>query len=76
MATKIEEPSTLVSRISISLAPVLLTELDQMVKARNFGSRSQAASDMVNRQLLEYKRSPGKEVIDVQTTRPLSTPAR
>lgn len=63
MTAKLNESSTLVSRISISLAPALLSEFDQMVEARNFGSRSQAVSDLVNRELVEYKRSLGNDVM-------------
>lgn len=63
MVDKKDKSSRLVSRISISLPPVLLTELDQMVESRNFGSRSQALSDMVNRELVEYKRSLGNDIM-------------
>ena len=57
------KPSTLVSRISVSLAPSLLAELDTMVARRGFGSRSQAVSDMVNRELVEHKRNVGHDVM-------------
>lgn len=52
-----------VSRISVSLPPDLLVELDRMVKKRGYGSRSQAIGEMVNYQLAEHKRSLGKEVM-------------
>jgi CopG family nickel-responsive transcriptional regulator len=55
--------STLVSRISVSLPPDLLVELDRMVETRGYGSRSQAIGEMVNYQLAEHKRSLGKEVM-------------
>ena len=45
-----------VSRISVSLPPQLLEELDHMVEGRGYGSRSQAIGDMVNYQLAEHKR--------------------
>ena len=63
MAAGKEKSSTLVSRISVSLSPALLSELDQMVETRNFDSRSQAVSDMVNRELVEYKRSLGNDIM-------------
>lgn len=55
--------STPVSRISISLPPDLLDELDCMVESRGYGSRSQAIGEMVNYQLAEHKRSLGNEVM-------------
>jgi CopG family nickel-responsive transcriptional regulator len=55
--------STLVSRISVSLPPDLLVELDRMVAKRGYGSRSQAIGEMVNYQLAEHKRSLGNEVM-------------
>ncbi len=58
-----EKVSSLVSRISVSLAPDLLTELDHMVDSRGYGSRSQAISEMVNYQLAEHKRALGDEVM-------------
>ena len=57
------KPIELVSRISVSIATSLLTELDQMVLERGFGSRSQAVSDMVNRELVEHKRNLGNDVM-------------
>ena len=58
-----EKSSSLVSRISVSLPPELLTELDRMVESRGYGSRSQAINDMVNYQLAEHKRKLGDEVM-------------
>ncbi len=55
--------STLVSRISVSLPPDLLAELDRMVEHRGYGSRSQAIGDMVNYQLAEHKRMLGNAVM-------------
>lgn len=52
-----------VSRISVSLQPQLLEELDRMVTARGYGSRSQAIGDMVNYQLAEHKRTLGNDVM-------------
>ena len=52
-----------VSRVSISLPPPLLTELDRMVESRSYDSRSQAIGEMVNYQLSEHKRALGNEVM-------------
>jgi CopG family nickel-responsive transcriptional regulator len=52
-----------VSRVSISLPPPLLTELDRMVESRGYESRSQAIVEMVNYQLSEHKRTLGNEVM-------------
>jgi CopG family nickel-responsive transcriptional regulator len=52
-----------VSRISVSLPPELLGELDRMVVARGYGSRSQAINEMVNYHLVEHKRKLGNEVM-------------
>jgi CopG family nickel-responsive transcriptional regulator len=63
MKMSLEKPATLVSRISVSLPPDLLAELDHMVESRGYGSRSQAIGEMVNYQLAEHKRSLGNEVM-------------
>lgn len=63
MTTKEDKVSTLVSRISVSLPPDLLAELDRMVESRGYGSRSQAIGEMVNYQLAEHKRALGNEVM-------------
>lgn len=55
--------ASLVTRISISLPPYLLTELDRIVESRGYCSRSQAICDMVNYQLAELKRTLGNEVM-------------
>ena len=52
-----------VARISVSMQEDLLAELDGMVSARGFESRSQAISEMINLQLLEHKRQLGNEVM-------------
>jgi CopG family nickel-responsive transcriptional regulator len=61
--SKQKKVSTLVSRVSISLPPPLLTELDRMVESRGHESRSQAIGEMVNYQLSEHKRTLGNEVM-------------
>lgn len=58
-----EDKNTSVSRISISLPPALLDELDTMVASRGYGSRSQAIADMVHYQLAEHKRKLGNDVM-------------
>ena len=63
MTTKNGSDRSLVSRISVSLPPELLTELDGMVESRGYDSRSQAIGEMVNYQLAEHKRSLGNEVM-------------
>ncbi|TCJ14955.1 nickel-responsive transcriptional regulator NikR [Parasulfuritortus cantonensis] len=61
--SQLEKPTSLVSRISVSLPPDLLTELDAMVESRGYLSRSQAIGEMVNYQLAEHKRRLGNEVM-------------
>lgn len=58
-----ERAASLVSRISVSLPPALLAELDRMVESRGYSSRSQAIGEMVNYQLAEHKRTLGNEVM-------------
>lgn len=52
-----------VSRISVSLPPALLDQLDAMVATRGYESRSRAIGEMVNYQLAEHKRKLGDEVM-------------
>lgn len=61
--TTSDKASSTVSRISVSLPPELLAELDSMVESRGYDSRSQAIGEMVNYQLAEHKRSLGNEVM-------------
>jgi CopG family nickel-responsive transcriptional regulator len=63
MSRSSSKPSSLVGRISISMNPDLLVELDRMVDSRGYESRSQAISDMINQQLIEHKRELGDEVM-------------
>jgi len=60
---KSKPSNSLVSRISVSIQPSLLEELDSMVVGRGFASRSAAVGDMVNAQLVEYKRKLGSDVM-------------
>jgi len=52
-----------VSRISMSLPEELLSDLDRMVAARGFQSRSQAVNDMLYGFLVEHKRQVGDDVM-------------
>ncbi len=63
MKMSLDKPSNLVSRISVSLPPELLAELDRMVEHRGYGSRSQAIGEMVSFQIAEHKRALGDEVM-------------
>ena len=58
-----EKNPSLVSRISVSLAPTLLEELDQMVQSKGYDSRSHAISEMLNYQLAQHKRQLGNDVM-------------
>jgi len=57
------ESGTNVSRISMSLPESLLRDLDQMVQARGFESRSQAINDMLHQSLVEHRRKLGNDVM-------------
>jgi CopG family nickel-responsive transcriptional regulator len=63
MSRSTAKASSLVGRISISMNPDLLVELDRMVDSLGYESRSQAISDMVNQQLIEHKRELGDDVM-------------
>jgi CopG family nickel-responsive transcriptional regulator len=52
-----------VSRISISLPEDLLSDLDQMVAARQFETRSQAVNDMLHQFLMEHRSEIGDDVM-------------
>ena len=56
-------PGGLVSRISVSLSPSLLDELDQLVVSRGYGSRSHAVSEMVSNGLAEHQHKLGEDVM-------------
>lgn len=58
-----EKSASLVSRISVSLPPDLLAELDAMVESKGQDSRSQAIGEMVHYHVSEHKRSLGDEVM-------------
>ena len=52
-----------ITRISISLPDTLSSQLDEMVRERGFESRSQAIAEMVSRQVTDYKKELGDEVM-------------
>ena len=52
-----------VSRISVSLPEPLLRQLDRMVLARGFESRSQAIAEMVHQRLAEYQQQLGEDIM-------------
>ncbi len=51
------------TRISISLPERLLTEFDEMLDSRGFGSRSQAISELVSTQVTEHKKDVGQNIM-------------
>jgi CopG family transcriptional regulator, nickel-responsive regulator len=59
----VESSSSLVARMSVSLPEEQLSELDKVVRARGFASRSQAISDMLHNWLIEHKREHGLDVM-------------
>jgi CopG family nickel-responsive transcriptional regulator len=52
-----------ITRLSISLPQSLATQLDQLVEARGFETRSQAITEMIHQQLLEQSRQMGEDVV-------------
>lgn len=56
-------PKETVERISVSLPPGLVEELDRLRAARDFGSRSQAVAWMIRETLLENRRESGEAVM-------------
>jgi CopG family nickel-responsive transcriptional regulator len=52
-----------ITRISISLPDTLSSQLDEMVRQRGFESRSQAIAEMVSRQVTDYKKELGNEIM-------------
>jgi CopG family nickel-responsive transcriptional regulator len=51
------------SRLSISLPARLFDELDTMVAARGFASRSEAISKMISEQLVQYAQQLGRKIM-------------
>ena len=52
-----------VSRISISIPSTLFDELDTMVTARGYASRSEAISKMISEQLVQHQQQLGRQVM-------------
>lgn len=59
----VDQSANLVARMSVSLPEEQLLELDAVVKARGYASRSQAISDMLHTWIVEHKREHGTEVM-------------
>jgi CopG family nickel-responsive transcriptional regulator len=51
------------SRISISLPATLFDELDDMVRARGYASRSDAISKMISEQLVQHQQQLGRQIM-------------
>ncbi len=51
--------SETVTRFSISLAPSLLKQLDQMTAEKGYDNRSLAVADMIRNQLVEHQQKSG-----------------
>lgn len=56
-------PTSKISRISISLPSELLRDLDRMVRARGFESRSQAINDMLHQSIVGHQQELGDDVM-------------
>ena len=54
---------TTVERVSLSLPPRMVADLDAMVARRGFASRSQAVAEMLHRLLIEEQTKFGEEVM-------------
>ncbi len=54
---------TTASRISVSLPGTLYDELDAMVAARGYASRSEAISKMISEQLVQYQQQLGRQIM-------------
>jgi CopG family nickel-responsive transcriptional regulator len=63
MSTRTRTRSRPISRISMSLPGDLLRDLDHMVKARGFESRSQAINDMLHQSIVGYRHECGDDVM-------------
>ena len=62
MASKQKKKAT-VSRITISLPAALFDELDAMVDARGYASRSEAISKMISGQLVQHQQQLGRQIM-------------
>ena len=49
-----------VSRFSVSLAPSLLEQLDEMTREKGYENRSQAIADMIRAHLVEHRQKSSK----------------
>ncbi len=62
MASKRKRKAT-ASRITISLPTALFDELDAMVDARGYASRSEAISKMISGQLVQHQQQLGRQIM-------------
>ncbi|MEO6739134.1 MAG: nickel-responsive transcriptional regulator NikR, partial [Chthoniobacteraceae bacterium] len=62
MASKQKKKAT-ASRITISLPTALFDELDAMVDARGYASRSEAISKMISGQLVQHQQQLGRQIM-------------
>ena len=62
MASKQKKKAT-ASRITISLPTALFDELDAMVNARGYASRSEAISKMISGQLVQHQQQLGRQIM-------------
>jgi CopG family transcriptional regulator, nickel-responsive regulator len=53
----------LAARFTVSMAPQLLRQLDQMIRDKGYDNRSQAVADMVRNELVEHQQKSGTEEI-------------
>lgn len=58
-----QKPREPVARISISLPSDVSRELDGLVEARGFESRSQAVATIINESLIEHRRQQGEGIM-------------
>jgi CopG family nickel-responsive transcriptional regulator len=57
-----------VQRVGVSFDPELLSDFDELIKKRNYSSRSEAVRDLIRKALIEAKVEEGKgEVIGTLT---------
>jgi CopG family transcriptional regulator, nickel-responsive regulator len=53
----------LAARFTVSMAPQLLRQLDQMIRDKGYDNRSQAIADMARNELVEHQQKSGTEEI-------------
>lgn len=58
-----KEQKEQISRVSISLSPSILHELDAMVAAKGYASRSQAIQNILHQELMACRQENGEELM-------------